>query len=601
MKPASKKLLSWVLLVFVFVAVRQVLTPGRPSPPSAPITLGSWLPMAIVVGAVVALAVGFQRVVAAARRHNVAILASRADLEAGRFEAAERAVEGLSRSRLPQFRRTYHAQRAEIAARSRDRDEALARVDGAVEAPVGWFFRGSQRRIALAAQGLRAFLRASAGDEAGAREDIAALRADPEAAPGELARAALAEALLLDRAGDRAGLRALLARSRSLLLAAAPLRERALLRAYEAMLEASPTSVYRQQGDRPAPGDEAAAITAWVACYAPNAAPFVRAGAVHAGGKGIQAEAPSDEARRLLAASRSSDVKEKQGLKAIGLWTVLVLMFVGVWGWLVPSVGPRFQGPLVAGGTFLLLFGLAVRQIRRTRREARHLNRVARAVNAGDLDRAAAALAVEPKAPLQRAQTAHLRAEVALRRGEMSEALAHCDRAFSLLALFQGGKVRAPVAPARGQKPAWDLHRLIAAQRAFALAALGRGDEAWAEIEWAQGLPEALSIFRVALLGRLVAGDFAGAARVFERREPAMPLPARDEVLGELARFAGRTSARSPAEAARLRAELRHDPDLARWIEAVSPGLAAAFERAAAEVDAAGAVRPERASTAPAG
>lgn len=42
---------------------------------------------------------------------------------------------------------------------------------------------------------------------------------------------------------------------------------------------------------------------------------------------------------------------------------------------------------------------------------------------------------------------AHLAAEVALRRGDMREALSQCDRAFAALAQLQGGKVKAQSQP----------------------------------------------------------------------------------------------------------------------------------------------------------
>ncbi len=600
MKPAYKKLAAWVALIVVFLAIWQALAPSRPGP-SEPFDLGAWLlsalpsmlPALVICGGLLALVLRGRRVNAASARHQAALQASTAHLEAGRYEEAEQAVESLSRSRLPQFRRAYHAQRAEIAARRGDRAEATARLDEAMTAPVGRWYRGAQEGVVRAARGLRAFLRASAGDEAGAREDVATLRADAQATPAQLARAALAEAMLLDKAGDRAALGELLSRHRALILAAAPARERALLRAYEAMLESSPASVYRQQGDREAPGEDAAEIAAWVAWHAPSAAPFVRTGtaaAAGATGRGIKAEAPSDEARRKVEASRPKGAKDPRSLKAFALRVVLILAFLAGWVWFGVSVAPLPEWLLIAV-VGLGMGAWVVRKVRRANREARRIAGASRAISVGDLEGAAAALDFEPSFPNHRAQAAHFQAKIALRRGEMGEALARCDRAFVVLAQIQGGKVTPPAAPPKGQKPGWDFARVVAADRAYALAGLGRGDEAWAEIAWAQGFPDAFPIHRVALLTRLLADDFAGAARVFEKRDAAMLLPAHDELLGEMARFAGRPAARSVAEAARLRAELRRDPELTKWIEAVTPGLTAAFERAAAETEAAGAGR----------
>src|SRR6185437_3408524 len=275
MKPVNK-LALWVLLIVVFLTIWQVLTPDKPGP-SEPVHIGVWLdamlPAILVGGGLFVLVLVGRRVKAASTLHQTALQASTEHLDAGRYEEAVRAVDGLAKSRLPQFRRACHAQQAEIAARRGDRTEATAQADQAATEPVGRWHRGAQLGVVRAARGLRAFLRASTGDESGARADVETLRADPDAAPAHLARAALAEALLLDRAGDRAGLGALLLRHRALILGAAPLRERALLRAYEAMLEAGATSVYRQPGDREPVGEGAAQIAAWVAFYAPGAAP----------------------------------------------------------------------------------------------------------------------------------------------------------------------------------------------------------------------------------------------------------------------------------------------------------------------------------------
>jgi hypothetical protein len=74
---------------------------------------------------------------------------------------------------------------------------------------------------------------------------------------------------------------------------------------------------------------------------------------------------------------------------------------------------------------------------------------------------------------------------------------------------------------------------------------------------------------------------------VVDARDPAVTLPVRDEALAEMARFLGHPASRTANAAARLRAELRRDRELAPWMDAMAPKVLRAFERAAAELEAA--------------
>jgi hypothetical protein len=183
-------------------------------------------------------------------------------------------------------------------------------------------------------------------------------------------------------------------------------------------------------------------------------------------------------------------------------------------------------------------------------------------------------------------QASHYRAEIALAKGDMSRALGACDAGFSALAEAQGGRALPPPAPANGPV-SWDFPRILAAQRAFALAALGRDDEALAELAWANGFPTDLPRLRVRWVKRLRSGDWDAAAHFVEAWDPALVLSAREEVLVDLLRFVARPGTRSEPEAARLRAETRRLGDMPQWLEAVAPGLVAAFERTAREIQGA--------------
>lgn len=596
MSKSMKTLLLWGLLILMFVAIWQFLSPEETLVAPRPLVGGSWTTTAGLAGVLFAAVFGLVRVGRAGAAHNVALQASIAQLEAGRFDEAERGLDGVIASRLPQYRRAAQLQRAEIAARRGDRDEALARVELAIAGPVGRMSRAGVRVVVLAARGLRAFLRASAGDTAGAREDIAAVLAEREAEPRVTARAILAEALILDRGGDRAGLRDLLERSRPLLLQACPQRERALVKAYEAMLDAGSASVYRKQAAQAAAPDDHAAVADWVARYAPGAAPFVRgssadpAGPVGRGGpvatvepEAPAVEEPSADARRRVAAARPSKMAARTSMKSAALWTASSLLFAGIWMFAVVE-GQSLGAWAVYGfpaAALVAWVALGFRNGRRQRADARRLRAAVHAYGSGDLERASEGFAFVPRAPLHRTQAANFEAEIALSRGEPERALAACDRALAALVEAHQGKLAPPAPPPAGTRATWDYPRVLATQRAVALAALGRHDEALAELAWANGLPTELPRLHVRLIKRLRAQHYATAARLLEAREPGLLPSAREEVLFELVRFVGRPAARSEGEAARLRAEMRRIVDLPRWLEMMAPGLDAAFEAAA--------------------
>src|SRR5262245_42300738 len=119
--------------------------------------------------------------------------------------------------RLGYIRRVIDLQRSIIAMRRGELDAALLRAAAAIVRPLGVFTRQHERLQVASAHGLRALLRAGAGDRAGAAADIEVARKSPHAVPETLARAELAEALLLERAGDMEALREHLTRERRLL------------------------------------------------------------------------------------------------------------------------------------------------------------------------------------------------------------------------------------------------------------------------------------------------------------------------------------------------------------------------------------------------
>ena len=258
---------------------------------------------------------------------------------AGRIaEADERYAEADARFSLRYIRRVIAVNRAWIALRRGDLERAVALSGEAISRPVQWITRQNERSNILEARGIRALARASLGDAASAEQAIAAILENPLASPAALARAELSRALLLEQAGDRIALGAHLAKNRRLLEHTHP-RERAIVRAYQRMLEAQATSVYRHSAPRePAPRDEPA-LSDWVAKLAPGAASFVRAEVAHRAGSGEQE--PSAQITPGLAAAVRARFDRKssagRGAKVVGLWMLLIVMFLAIWQFLAPD------------------------------------------------------------------------------------------------------------------------------------------------------------------------------------------------------------------------------------------------------------------------
>jgi hypothetical protein len=582
MSQAKRTLILWVLLICVFVAIWRFLTPAHPGPPAPPTPPETWLAWGLGGAALLGAGLALRGVFTAAGAHNDAFRASNAHVQAGRWAEAEAEAEPVGRSRLPQFRRAYLVHRIWIAARRLDRAEALARADLALAAPPARVLRGWDRSMREAAHALRAFLRASAGDAAGARADLDAL-AGPGVNLTVRARAALAEAILHERAGDHAALAACLDRNRAALAEATDPRDRALGRAFRALLESSAASPYRQPADAT---DRAAAeaLAAWAACYAPSAAPFVRAlppPLPAASGQSLSAEAPTAAARARLAGLRAQVVRRKTHWPTLaGSGAGGVVITLGYW--LAGADPLRHWVPGVLGllGWLALVFGPRARAVNR------RLDAAQAAVARGDLEAARAELRLapeSPESPERRAKVAYQWADLARREAEWAEVVARCDEAFLALAeQSQDHKVPPPPPAPAGKAPRWDLQRQLSSLRAPALAALGRTDDAWAEVAWASGFPTGEPVFWVHVLAHLAARDWAGARAAVAARAADTPLAGRAEVLARMVDFVGQPGP-TAADAAQLRAELRWDPGLAAWIERAAPGLEGAFARAADE------------------
>ncbi|WP_437553065.1 hypothetical protein WME97_17370 [Sorangium sp. So ce367] len=499
--------------------------------------------------------------------------------------------------------RVIDVQRALAAMQRGDLAGALARADAAVTRRTDSLSFHLEHATIAAARSLRALLRASTSDRDGAAADIEFVRTSALASPEVRARAELAAAVLLERSGDREALRAHLLRERGLLVEHTRPRERALVRAYQRMLKAKASSVYRTGAKRePEAGGELSAAD-WAARISPDAAPFMRAPALAAGGVEELSRAEVDRAdasTRAAAEGRAGSNRQpatKAARRTVLLWVALVMLFLGVWQFLSPDQPPVAPGverlparlivrPLsivVALPIFfiVMLVGAVLVNMARARKLSQRFMAAQIAVAKGEEQRGKGELEAltRSKVPAAAAQAHLALAELSERQGELSAALAACEAGLARLGTEAARATAADI-----------LLPALLAERAFLFAAMDRRADARAEMAL---LAERYASYpflerarmRVALALRAREGDIAGAARLTER-DADLPLNARDELLADVCRAAASPGAAGAGEVERLREELRLDAASRRWLSAVAPAALAAFERLREQGDA---------------
>ncbi|MCC6551603.1 MAG: hypothetical protein IT372_01105 [Polyangiaceae bacterium] len=542
----------------------------------------------------------------------------------GKLLEAEAILRALDSSpRFEWARRLTDIQLAVIAMRRGQLELAAGRLDAAIARPLGWTARDNSLQQIEGAHALRAFVRASLGRREPALEDIAAVRGAASPGKDALARVALAEAMLLERAGRRDDLRALIDRDRDLLLEHTHPRERAIVRAYQRMLRADTGSVYRMAAarDEDPAGREEPPLADWIARIAPGAAPFVRAPrnagvAAVAAADTLAVPATTPAGRRAAMAARAeARPRRPLPLAALGLTIAIGVVLFPLWLLIKPEAGRAGSGAggaiitsqwLAAGalavlgaGVLAALGAAAFLAIRRGRERAgRRMERApAPAAPREPAERDLRALTESPS-DVVAAQAWLLLATAAERRGDMDIVLEHAARGLGRLA------------DARSRAAADILYPDLISLRAFALAARDRFEEADAELAMlGPGYPHhARAVFRVRLVQRLRARDLDGAAEWALRSEGDLPLSVREELLADLAVAASAPERAGAGEAARLRDELRAAPELRLWILRVAPGLLEAFHGgrdpaqgarapgAAIRIDAAPAPEPDEAA-----
>jgi hypothetical protein len=425
------------------------------------------------------------------------------------------------------------------------------------------------------------------GREADALEDVRGVRASTWAMPEAIARAALAEAIVLAKKDDREALaRSLRANAR--LVEHLPPRERTLFRAFRRMVEVRAGNVYREPSRPTDAAREEPLLGEWVSKIVPQAAAFVPEAERQTESAPLSLSPAGPSAPAGSATISQSSRQPVPVARVLVLWGILIVMFLAIWQFLEPAAPPSHARPrvpaaapapdhgdvllpIVMAGSILfvaLVAGRVFLAVRRAHVNAARLRDAMRVLVSGDAAECARQLTtltrerddgIVASAQLQLAILAE-------KRHAMNEAFAHCDAGIARVS-------RQPYVRA--------LHSDILvpeliAERAFLLAAIGRPAESEAELA-ALGRDHPTfaymtrSVFRVRMVQALRASDLARATRLARERTPELPLSARDEMLADLvlALSGGRLV---EGEVERLSTELAEDDALAAWIDFMAPG-----------------------------
>jgi hypothetical protein len=537
-------------------------------------------PLAFLVFLPAAYALHVARIATPVQHINTAVNA----LSAGRIEDAEAHLAHAERSRAAVARISTNMLRAQICMYRAKLSEARAFLDATLSIPLPWLGRFHARLNLASARAHRALVHALTGDEAAARADVEAIARVSLKRTDALAYAALAEAVLLHRAGDAAALRQHLDRNRALLFESTAPRLRALVRALRWSTQRN-ASAYRMAAVRE-PGAAPHALEAWIDTVLPGASELAQepaAPTVVLGDTGAS-EAPRPQrapAPPALHVAMPAKRKRLSG-QVLVLWLLLIVAFLAIWQFLTPSaVRPSETAPQpprsLSSIFFIPVLGGAVifaLMLGRGRRVQQDLLRASWLMATSPADAQVGFVRLTRSGFKQVAAQAHLMlAMLAERAADFAAALAHVDAALVLL--------REP-----GMRAAsYDLQLPeMRAMRALALAALDRRQEAADELARVEREFPAFYMLerarvRIEQLLAVRASDFASVARTATERPADLPISYRDDVLGEIATLVTSGAPIGRLRLSRLQYELESDPLLAHWLDVTAPDLMARFSR----------------------
>ena len=503
-------------------------------------------------------------------RAFVALQHAQAAILSGDLESAEERLSLLPKRAQPNALRSRELLRSLIAVRRGDLQGAQSFLGAVLAATPSDSLAGIQWATA---RGILSLTFAGAGQVDSARRTAEETIASPYALKDARLFAGLAWGVALERAGERAELRAHLERHRGELLASSGPSERRLLRAWARMLEMPAHSVYREA---PVIAEEAEA--AFVRAVSPEAARFAD-------------EPPRDlsKTRAVLGEAGSAALPTRvsrsmprtvwiPGLGAI-------VLFVGLLGYgalhAITASAARspsadelsaLLGVSLTATLTVLLCGLLVwrsHKARAGRTAAAEIFQAFRALGAGDL--AAAGTFAESAAKSGHraygAQAEHVLAQIAAARGKPELAIEHSERA---LATVAGDAQLAELL-------ADTLVADLVTTRAFALAATGRTEAARTALEALPKSAFALSQrFTVELEIAIASNDLDRAYELASAAPPA--LDPMTELIVDLVRAVRAREGVGLPELLRLRREVGRAPER-RHLTRYAPRLLDAFMR----------------------
>jgi hypothetical protein len=486
---------------------------------------------------------------------------------------------------------TAHVKREAALARARlalgegDPEAALQLADRALSIGRGPLSREGFWLLQVQALSIRSFCRAVTGDAPGARADAREIDALLEARPDglgtsapsffamqgartlreALARAKLAEAILLAQEGNRHALRELWANHRALFVDGTPPSERALAHGFERLLASPATTAYRKTAEAREASHEHGD---WIDRVIPEVAPFVQQAAKSEGGAAIEA------ASTVAAPPAPFDWGAARRIGAtVGVWVALMGGLLGSYAWLDQGRGgpPRTSElELLAAATLVVpllfvlsLVALTVQRMRVVRRRrAKLFDRLVDAARGREAE-AEADLEVLSGSydALVRGQSHLALADMANDRGDFELAAEHASRG---LAPLNRRLMRIVTSEA--------LIPALRSARAVAHAALGHEDDAESELETIGDdyARRAETVFSVKLLVLVRRGALGEGALFAEGRPPGIALTRPLEALVDLLRKTHGEHGLGLSDSARLERALTDDRTR-RWLERVAP------------------------------
>lgn len=459
---------------------------------------------------------------------------------------------------------------------------AMALYEGKLEEAVTFATRAAKDGARLAAHeeihrgsalSIRAVALAALGRDEASLADVATVRAAGLRQAGFVARAALAEAMILAKRKDIDRLAELLRTEHPLLFGATSPRERLVARALGRLVSARGRHVYREPARRET--DELEGEASWVAKLAPEAAAYARSAPL---GAETDAPEPVDPATTKAAIASAPKAKRRTAV-SVAVAVGIVLVFVGASLTLDVGAGPeldemggataRSPWPAFATAYAVAVAALATFVIVRRRRAFRESAGLAHAVEArlrgdhaaareelGSLVRSPVPL-VKPQALRELALSAFLEGDFKRAHDLAEDGIKATQVSEAVLAL-----ARPVVLP------------MLHGELAMALAAQGRIARAEEELDLVRrAFPTypftARDTFRVRLVAAVATGRRDEAARMARERPSDLPLGLEEELLCDALRVYANDTL-PEGERDRILDELRQESGATRWLDALS-------------------------------